>query len=99
LQSRFLLDHARKVALRLDVLTDTVVSRSLLEERVLDFSGQHLGLRHDTHLWREGRGEGTKSKNNWKSYSAHTFAAFLLAPAFPCGKGAGAGFFPLGGYH
>ena len=28
-----------------------------------------------------------------------TFAAFLLAPAFPCGNGAAAGFFPLGGCH
>jgi hypothetical protein len=31
--------------------------------------------------------------------SGLTFAAFLVAPAFPWGKGAGAGFFPLGGCH
>ena len=30
---------------------------------------------------------------------SHTFAGFLLEPALPCGKGAAAGFLPLGGCH
>jgi hypothetical protein len=33
------------------------------------------------------------------SRESRTFAGFLLEPAFPCGKGAAAGFFPLGGCH
>lgn len=74
------LHHARQVTLGLDVLADTKVSRSLLEERVLL--------------------EVSKIKPAYsRGHSELTFAAFFVEPAFPWGKGAGAGFFPLGGYH
>jgi hypothetical protein len=51
-------------------------------------------------LFRAQRGGTELQDINYRSDGLErTFAAFLLAPAFPCGKGAGAGFFPLGGCH
>ena len=67
-------DHATEVALGLDVLTDAIVARTLLDERVLSRSAV--------------------ASQRW---GGRTLAGFLLAPALPWGKGAGAAFFPLGG--
>lgn len=68
--------HTREVALGLDVLADTIVAGTLLDERVLP------------------RLEPTKKSEAGRF---RTLAGFLLPPALPWGKGAGAAFFPLGG--
>jgi hypothetical protein len=44
------------------------------------------------------RGEDPAGEGEILWGQRQTFAGFLV-PAFDCGKGAAAGFFPLGGYH
>jgi hypothetical protein len=70
-------DHARDVALGLDILADTEVLGALLNERVL------ASLEFAETIGWDGE--------------IRTLGAFLLPPALPWGKGAGAAFFPLGG--